>query len=248
MTGLLAPRAQFGLILPSTNTSVEAEFADMRVPGVSWHSGRIYIPEPELDDDDSFVAFLEGLRTEIGRAIRDVVTAKVDYLVMGMSAETFWGGKEGAQQFTAHISELSGGLGVTTGAAAVDAALHTYGARRIGVITPYQPVGDGQVKDFLEQTGFEVASMEGLKCSSATSIADVTPDELRAAFARVDGPDVEALLQVGTNLACAAVAAEMEQELGKPVIAINTATVWHAYRTNGITDQIQGFGSLLSEH
>jgi len=42
-------------------------------------------------------------------------------------------------------------------------------------------------------------------------------------------------------------APEMEEEVDKSVIAINTATVWHAYRTNGIKDQIQGFGSLLAE-
>lgn len=35
MVGLLANRAQFGLILPSTNTSVEAEFNRMLVPGTS---------------------------------------------------------------------------------------------------------------------------------------------------------------------------------------------------------------------
>lgn len=33
MVGQLANRAQFGLILPSTNTSVEAEFNRMLVPG-----------------------------------------------------------------------------------------------------------------------------------------------------------------------------------------------------------------------
>jgi maleate isomerase len=50
------------------------------------------------------------------------------------------------------------------------------------------------------------------------------------------------------NLLAGKAAAEMEIELGKPVIAINTATVWHAYRTNGIMDQIQGWGSLLEKH
>jgi hypothetical protein len=35
--------------------------------------------------------------------------------------------------------------------------------------------------------------------------------------------------------------------LGKPVIAINTATYWHALRQNGITDKMQGFGRLLEE-
>ena len=71
---------------------------------------------------------------------------------------------------------------------------------------------------------------------------------IKAAFREVDAPDVDALFQAGTNLPAAVVAAEMEQELGKPVIAVNTATVWHAYRTNGIMDKVNGFGSLLGEH
>lgn len=248
MTGLTAERAEFGLILPSTNTTVEAEFNWMRVDGVSWHTGRIYIPEAELNDDESFVAFLENLRTEIGRAVRDVVTAEVDYLVMGMSAETFWGGKEGAENFAKWMNELSGGLQVSTGAMASKAALDAFGAKKIGVITPYQPVGDRQVRDFFEQMGFEVADVYGLKCTTAQNIGDVPPEEIREAFLKVDAPDVDVLLQAGTNLPAVRVADELERELGKPVVAINAATVWHAYRTNGIMDKLDGFGSLFRDH
>jgi maleate cis-trans isomerase len=32
------------------------------------------------------------------------------------------------------------------------------------------------------------------------------------------------------------------------VIAINTATVWHTYRTHGIADQVAGFGCLLEKY
>lgn len=247
MTSISSPRAQFGLILPSTNTVVEAEFNWMRADGVSWHSGRIYIPDPVLDSDESFVKFLESLRTEIGRSVRDVLTAKPDYLVMGMSAETFWGGRDGAAKFEQWMNELSG-LEVTTGAKACRAALEAYGAKRIGVITPYQPVGDEQVRTFFTDMGYEVAAVHGLKCDTATSIGDVPPEQIKAAFREVNGDDVDLLVQAGTNLPVSRVAAEMEVELGKPVIAINTATVWHAYRTNGIDDRIEGFGSLLAEH
>ena len=36
--------------------------------------------------------------------------------------------------------------------------------------------------------------------------------------------------------------------LGKPVIAINTATYWHALRAQGINDKVAGFGNLLECH
>lgn len=184
----------------------------------------------------------------MSRAVQSVCHAQIDYLVMGMSAETFWGGQSGAAEFAAFMSRLSGGLGVTTGAAACEAVMETYGARRIGIVTPYQPVGDQQVVDFFTQIGCEVHAIEGLRCASATSIADVTGAEIKAAFRKVDAPDVELLIQAGTNLLAGKACAELEEELGKPVIAINTATVWHAYRTNGIMDKIPGWGSLLEKH
>ncbi len=42
-------------------------------------------------------------------------------------------------------------------------------------------------------------------------------------------------------------AAAAELWLGKPVIAINTATYWHALRANAITDRVMGYGRLLEE-
>jgi len=62
-----------------------------------------------------------------------------------------------------------------------------------------------------------------------------------------NGRDVDAIIQVGTNLSMVRLAAAAEVWLGKPVIAINTATYWHALRQNGITDKIPGLGRLLEE-
>ncbi len=58
---------------------------------------------------------------------------------------------------------------------------------------------------------------------------------------------MDAIVQVGTNLSMVRLAAAAEMWLGKPVIAINTATYWHALRANGITDRMEGFGRLLAE-
>lgn len=90
--------------------------------------------------------------------------------------------------------------------------------------------------------------MTGLSAGSGLAIARIADEELRAALADLDGPDVDALVQVGTNLPMARLAAEAERRLGKPVLAVNTATYWHALRAAGIPDRIEGFGSLLASH
>ena len=58
---------------------------------------------------------------------------------------------------------------------------------------------------------------------------------------------MDTIMQVGTNLPMARVAGMAEFWLGKPVIALNTATYWHALRQCGIGDKVQGFGRLLAE-
>jgi maleate isomerase len=70
----------------------------------------------------------------------------------------------------------------------------------------------------------------------------------RQAIKDIDGDDVDAIVQVGTNLSMIRLAAAAELFLGKPVIAINTATYWHALRACGIQDKRSGFGSLLEHH
>jgi maleate isomerase len=244
-----SPRGAFAIILPSTNAAVEAEFNQLLVPGVSFHPSRILIKNPDkLDSDEAFEQFMVDLRTEIGAAVASVMTVAPDYMIMGMSSETFWGGKDGAAKFEAWMKELNGGLDVTTGAAACKAALDIYGSKRIGIVSPYQAIGDEQVRSYMTDMGFEVKAIHGLRCPTAISIAQVKPETLKEAFRSVESEEVEALVQVGTNLHCGKVAAEMEVELGKPVIAVNVATLWSAYRTHGIDDKIFGWGSLFEKY
>ena len=73
-------------------------------------------------------------------------------------------------------------------------------------------------------------------------------EELRGVLQGLDGPDVDAIVQAGTNLSMVRLADEAERWLGKPVIAINAATFWHALRACGISDRFAGYGSLLREH
>jgi len=165
-----------------------------------------------------------------------------------MSAETFWDGLAGSEKLKAKLSRRAK-TGVTMGSDACRAALraHGRGTKRLGVITPYMPVGDRQVRRFFTDCGYQVVNLLGLKCRSPVLIAHESKKTLRRAIERVNRGKVDAIVQVGTNLAMAEVAANAELELGKPVIAINTATYWHALRQHGIKDKVNGWGSLLSE-
>jgi maleate isomerase len=244
---VVGPRGRFAVIIPSTNTVVEQDLMAIRPDGVSFHYGRMYISSPGLASDADFEALLGQIRGSISTAVRDVVTCNPTYMLMGMSAETFWGGVEGNTAFEQRISEQSGGLRVSTGASACRDALKQFGAKRIAVFSPYQPVADRQVGTFFTEAGFDVRAITGLRCATATAIAEVSEDTIAETIAAIDSPEVDAIVQVGTNLSFVNQAVALEASLGKPVISINTATLWHALRANGITDQPAGFGRLLQE-
>ena len=248
MVDSLGFRMKFGVVAPSTNTSVQPEFDAMRPHGVTNHYGRIHIPDDPIGGDDDFNALMEKIRRELMSAIDRVMTCRPQHMIMGMSSETFWGGLEASKELKRRVEERAG-VPVSMGSDASQAALRRYGEiKRIGVVTPYMPVGDEQVRRFFADCGFEVVHMKGLKCRSPSLIAHVSEKELRDAILEVNDGAVEAIVQVGTNLAMARLAGIAEFWLDKPVIAINTATYWYALRTNGIADRIHGFGSLLVEH
>jgi maleate isomerase len=247
MTDVLGWRRKFGVMGPSTNTVVQPDFESMRPVGVTNHYSRIFTPNAQAVSNETFMAGTDKIGQGVLDAVRSVMTCAPDYLIMGMSAITFYDGVAGADVFQKKI-ETESRRGVSIGSHACAAALKAYGGvKRIAVLTPYYPVANAEVKRYFLEAGFETVRDICLQCRSWTAIAEVEPEVLREKLIELDGEDVDAIVQVGTNLSMVRLAAAAELWLGKPVIAINAATYWHALRQNGIADRIAGLGRLLEE-
>ena len=249
MRDVLGWRRKFGVIGPSTNTVVQPDFDMMRPAGVTNHYSRIFTPNAKAVSNETFMAGIQVIGDNVLDAVRSVMTCEPDYLVMGMSSVTFYGGAAGADAFRAKVEGVAG-VPISIGSHSSAAALRAYGGvKRIAFLSPYYPVANAEVRRYFVESGFEVARDIYLACKSWTGIAEVTLDLLRDKLIELngDGRDTDAIIQVGTNLSMVRLAAAAELWLGKPVIAINTATYWHALRQNGIMDKIAGFGRLLEE-
>ncbi|MEM0928226.1 MAG: arylmalonate decarboxylase, partial [Pseudomonadota bacterium] len=233
MSNQWASRCKFGVLGPSTNTVVEPDFHALTPQGVSNHYARIFTQDAKALSNESFTAGTDVISQNLMDAVDSVMTCSPDYLVMGMSAITFYGGLEGAKRFENRIKQRSG-LGCSAGSIACDAALQAYGGvRKIAFLSPYYPIANSEVRRFFGDCGYDVVRDLCLECKSWTDISRVEEDQLRAALYDLDGDDIDALIQVGTNLSMMRLAGEMEALLAKPVIAINAATYWHALRANG---------------
>jgi maleate isomerase len=246
MPDVLGWRCKFGVIGPSTNTVVEPDYDAMRPACVTNHYSRIFTPNA-APSNETFAANIAVIGDNVMDAVKSALTCGPDYLLMAVSAVSFFGGANGADALVRRIEDCVG-VGVSIGSHSVTAALRSYGGiNRIAVLSPYWPVMNQAVIGYFTEVGFAVVRDIALECRSWTAIAEVTPAQCRDALRRLDGDDVDAIVQVGTNLSMVRLAAAAELWLGKPVIAVNTATYWHALRANGIADRIEGFGRLLAE-
>ena len=243
----LGYRKKMGTLGPSTNTIVQPDFDDLRPVGVTNHYSRIAIPNNPVNDNESFLKLVDNINLATVEAVDVLLSCEMDYLVMGMSAATFWNGRQGASDYLVKMKERAQ-VGVSCGSFATEAALNVYKAKRIAFLSPYFEVANAQVRRFYQDCGFTVVRDICLQRPSPVQIAHSTDEMCRKAILELDGDDVDAIVQVGTNLSMIRLAAAAELFLGKPVIAINTATYWHALRAVGIQDKKAGFGHLMEHH
>jgi maleate isomerase len=246
----LAWRMKFGVVTPSTNTIVQPEYDDLRPPGVTNHVGRMHIPDDPVTNDADFDELIRRIDVALEEAVDRVMTCKPDHMILGISAESIWGGGlEAAEKVKDRMRERSGGLGVTLAADALPAALKAHGvAGKVGLLTPYMPTAEKHIQKFMDDIGYDVSSMVHLRCGGPVVIAHTTRAELRAGLQQLADDGADAIVQFGANLPMGRFAAVAEQWLDGPVICVNVATYWHALRVNGITDKVEGYGALMERY
>jgi maleate isomerase len=242
---ILGHRKKIGIVVPSTNTVVQPECELLKPRGVTNHVGRSTLKTTTISEQ-GYAEHMRAMREGMNDAIEQLMTCRPDHLIFGVAIEAFSDGVKGADLFQQGLSTKAG-VGTTIGSTAATAALRAFGAKRISVLTPHQPAGDTIVHTYLQEAGFEVVKLVGLKCTSPWAIAAVEPATVRTHLHDLNSNDVDAILQVGTNLANVNTAAEAERWFGKPVLCLNAVMYWKALRACGIDDRIFGCGRILEE-
>jgi len=248
MTDTLGWRMKMGAVTQASNSVVQPEFDLMRPRGVTNQLMRVAIPDTPVASDEELAALTQKIRGDIETALDTVLACTPAAVIMALGVETLWDGVHTPTELQAHL-ERRAGVPVVLGWLACVSAIRKYGGvHRIGVLTPYMPAGDAQVRRFFTDSGFEVVNLLGLRSASPALMAHEPAEKLRRAVRDLDDPQIELIVQVGTNLPFAHIAAEAERWLNKPVLATNTCTYWQSLRRFGVEDKVDGMGSLLADY
>jgi maleate isomerase len=227
------------MITPSSNTCVEpvtyrivADADDVTV-----HFSRLPVTTITLDASAQFAA------EPMLRAAALLVDARVDVLV--------WNGTSGSWLGTGHDEELvrelqdATGTPATTSTLAMAEAFAASGVQRLGLVTPYTADVADRIAGQYAGQGVTVVAERHCGLSDNEAFARVPGEEL-AEMARAVGRDVDAVVVLCTNLGAASLVADLEAELGVPVLDSVAVTLWHALRVGGRKAPIEGWGALLA--
>ncbi len=224
----LPPRVRIGVLTPSSNTALEPLTQAMarEVPGVSVHFSRFPVTEIALTG----AALAQFDEAPILCAAELLSHARVDRIVWSGTSSGWLG--FAADEHLCDAILAATGIPASTSMQALNAALRSIGARRIGLVTPYCDDVQARIVASYAALGFDCAAERHLGLQDNFSFAEV-PQARIAAMVREVAPAADAVAIVCTNLRAAHLAAGLERETGVAVFDTVATVLWQALLLEG---------------
>jgi maleate isomerase len=230
---------RIGLMVPSSNTTVEPEFYRALPRDVTLHTARLYLTRiaPE-----SILQMVQDMETQA----KLLASADVDVIVLGATAPSFLKGLGYDRELIRKIEAATERRATTTSTALIEALAHI-DARRVVLGSAYDDKVNGIAKAFLEASGIEVLAMEGLGLVDNLIVGRLSSDTAYDVALRVNRPQADAIVLACTNWRTLDAIDRIERETGKPVISTSQASIWAALRMIGYSEGVVGYGTLLHQ-
>lgn len=159
------------------------------------------------------------------RGVADISTVGPLVTAYACTSGSFVGGPLAEQALVDAMLSAGAPLALTTSGALLS-ALRYLDFTRVATVTPYTADLTVGLTAYLGESGIEVTAASGLGLTS--DIWTVPHDVTARLVWETDTEDAQAVFISCTNMPTYDVIAELEAELGKPVLTANQVTMWHA--------------------
>lgn len=255
--------ARIGMFIVGNEAVPEAEWWAMVPPDVSVHAARVTGRTPWARWRDGRAAV--DLEDDLARGISQFSAMRLSAIVIGHTSSSILGGKGWDEAVVSALSNALGAGSLGSGAVVTTNGLDTLAALRASAIKrPFLVLppwfGDDTVAAgvrYYADQGF--APIAHLRYDPGPKWRGVPPGDLYPrgmGFAQEIAPlhaqilaacpsDADGVLIAGTGFRCVAILDALEQELQRPVISANQASLWHCLRLSGVQAKVAGYGNLL---
>jgi maleate isomerase len=235
-------RARLGVLTHDDSAIAESELWTMAPDGVSLHTSRILFAD--------LATFADPPGPE--KATELLARLPLQAIIYAWTVGSYLLGTAGEQDLISRIEQHSHGIPVLMSAPAAVAGFQALEAKRIALIHAPFFTDDFDQKGaaYFQERGFEVAHVSHLMPPAAVphpntgSVA--SPAEIYE-WTRSHVPSSAQAVFIGGNaLRAIGVIAALEEDLRRPVLTANQASLWHALRVAGAEVSVEDYGQLLT--
>lgn len=239
---------RIGLIVPSSNTTMETELPELfrrRPETFTWHSARARMAHVTPDELDRMVQASDVSAQSLADSPVEVIAYACLVAVMARGPGAH---RDVQARLEAALADAPRQPPIVTSAGALVDALSSLEAERVGLITPYlRPLAE-LVADYVRGEGIEVPALVALEVSDNVEVgripADVLVEHAREVCAQ--GPLDALVLSACVQMPSLPVVQLVEDEVGIPVVTAATATARSILLALGLPPVIDGAGRALS--
>ena len=252
-------RARFGMFIVASEAVPESEWWAMAPPGISVHASRIDARAPWA----TWSAEQEGQvkpADDLARGAGQFAAMRLNAVVVGHSSSSILGGLGWDEAVVRKLGEiLPAEVKLTTNGLDCMAALRASDVQHPFLVFPpwFSEDVAGKGVHYFEARGFAPAG--SLRVDAGRKWRDLPPGQLypqgmafeqdvEALYRQVRDAcpeDADGVLIAGTGFRCVGIIDMLEQDVGRPVITANQASLWHCLRLAGVDAAVSGYGRLL---
>mgnify|MGYP001186607532 CR=1 FL=1 len=236
-------KARFGIMPTMDDAVLEPELYAMAPPDIAIYTSRLMKPNSDTNIDTQSSAF-----ESIDRCVDELVWIRPSILCFGSTSASFVGGKEYDNNIIKRMEKRSGGIPSTTISTALINSLRILGSKKLSIVTPYVEELNIREKNFLEELGFEVISINGFNLLSSDDICGLKPNQIYEYALDNFDTKADTLVFSCTGLHTEPILQKIENELKRPTISSNTVALWEMLRKSKIEEKVKGHGKLLSDY
>ena len=232
---MIAP-ASIGLIIPSSNRLTEPQFNAYAPPGVGIHVTRLRMT-------GKFRKPLSELKRPLVEAAEALSDVKPGMIVFHCTANSMESGLAHEKAIIEIIEQASGCPTITT-AQAITQAFDRFGIKKLVLISPYVKATNQLEVNYLTETGYTVLHELGLGLETH-AYSTVTPQEWKNIVKENTRADADGYFLSCTNTRMIEAVEDLENDLNKPVINSNQATLWACLKKLGVVHTDKKLGRLF---
>ncbi|HEV8623437.1 MAG TPA: maleate cis-trans isomerase [Acidimicrobiia bacterium] len=243
----MSDRRRIGLIVPSSNVTVETEMPALlgrHRAAFTFHASRMRMLAVTAEE-------LTAMNAQSARCVDELADAGVAAVLYGCLVAVMAQGPGEHRRVEATIAEQLRGravpAAVASSAGALVDGLAALGASTVALVTPYMRPLAETVVAYLEGEGFRVSDWRALEVPDNAAVGCIPGQRVMAAARSLDLTGVDALvISACVQMPSLDLVQAAEDEFGVPVLSAATAAAYVLLDRLGLEPSLPAAGALLA--